>query len=98
MTSKLDFFRRVVQAIAIVPQKRNCESVLAHWMFPFRVAKEDSSPPGVKIDLLLLPKLMATQVEQTMPHRHRTWPQELVIKTMRMSLNGRDNGKHFFQA
>lgn len=98
MTLKLDFVGRAVHATAIGSQNRNCESVLAHWMLPFRVAKEDSSPPGVRIDLRLLPKLMATQVEQTMPHRHRTWPQELVIKTMTMSLSGRDNGKYFLGA
>ena len=67
-------------------------------MLPFRVAKEDSSPPGVRIDLLLLPKLIATQVEQTMPHGHRTWPQELVIKTMTMSLSGRNHGQYFLEA
>lgn len=64
--------------------------VLEHMMLPLLVATDVSSPPGIRIVLRLVPALMATQVEQTMPHTKSTFAKALSKRSTTINLGMED--------
>ena len=60
--------------------------ILAHIMFPLRIAGLDISPLGTRIERRDVPAFMATHVEHTMPQKHSTQPKAASIKVIKMSL------------
>ena len=64
--------------------------VLAHMMLPLLVAVDVSSPPGTSIVRRLVPALMATQVEQTMPHTRSTFAKALSKRSTMINLGMED--------